>query len=208
MKFFRRSGVESISKIWLLAIYFCLKRTPEYSRPNIKHWKMLECDDPAPTVFDKTAYIKYHFSCTVKSSTKNTRETKSTIVQGKLAKLRLNPDFDCQKNVLFVILVMSTTYLQRKMVSGMCIVSSQLQTLHRNWPAQTGEKCRITGLVGASSQKVGCQSPQFFVKRRVHCCLFTFKLFKFCWLLHRIQDSEQIHVLQGTNCSPKKQNNF
>ena len=69
-----------------------------------------------------------------------------------------------------------------------------------------GEKCRITGLVGASSQKVGCQSPQFFVKRRVHCCLFTFKLFKFCWLLHRIQDSKQIHVLQGTNCSPKKQN--
>ena len=55
-----------------------LKRTPEYSRPNIKHWKMLECDNPAPTVFDKTAYIKYHFSCTVKSSTKNTRETKST----------------------------------------------------------------------------------------------------------------------------------
>ena len=78
MKFFWRSGVESILKIWLLAIYFCLKRTPEYSRPNIKHWKMLECDDPAPTVFDKTAYIKYHFSCTVKSSTKNTRGTKST----------------------------------------------------------------------------------------------------------------------------------
>ena len=80
MKFFRRSRVESISKIWLLAIhnYFCLKWTPEYSRPNIKHWKMVECDDAGPTVFDKTAYIKYHFSCTVKSSTKNTWETKST----------------------------------------------------------------------------------------------------------------------------------
>jgi len=41
------------------------------------------------------------------------------------------------------------------------------------------EKRRITGLVGASSQKVGCQSPQFFVKRRVHCCLFTFKHLNF-----------------------------
>ena len=72
---------------------------------------MLECDDPAPTVFDKTAYIKYHFSCTVKSSTK-THEKQNP--QGKLAKLRLNSDFDCQKIVLFVVLVMSTTYLQRK----------------------------------------------------------------------------------------------
>ena len=86
---------------------------------------MLECDDPAPTVFDKTAYIKYHCSCTVKSSiaTKTYEKQNS---QGKLAKLRLNPDFDCQKIVLFIVLVMSTTYLQPKMVSGMCIVSSQL----------------------------------------------------------------------------------
>ena len=139
MKFFRRSGVESISKIWLLAIYFCLKRTPEYSRPNIKHWKMLECDDPAPTVFDKTACIKdtYHFSCTVKSSTKNTQETKST---RQTRKITFESWFWLPKIVLFVVLVMSTTYLQRKMVSGMFIVSSQLQTLHRNWPAQTGGK--------------------------------------------------------------------
>ena len=43
-------------------VFFSLKWTPEYSRPNITHWKMLGCDDPTPTVVDKTAYIKYHFS--------------------------------------------------------------------------------------------------------------------------------------------------
>ena len=72
---------------------------------------MLKCDDPAPTVFDKTAYIKYHFSCTVTSSTKIHEKQNP---QGKLAKLHLNPDFDCQKNILFVVLVMSTTYHQHK----------------------------------------------------------------------------------------------
>ena len=157
MKFFLRSGVESISKIWLLAIYFCRKRTPECSRSNIKHWKMLECDDPAQTVFDKTTYIKYHFSCTIKSSTKNTQGTNFKIHKPKfliLISIAKKSSF-CHFSI--------ATYLQRKMVSRMCIVSSQLQTLHWNWPAQTGKKCRITGLIGASSQKLGCGSPQFFV---------------------------------------------
>ena len=76
---------------------------------------MLECDDPAPTVFDKTTLIKYHFSRTIKSSTKNTRETKSTSQSHKI--MFEVSDFDCQKIVLFVVLVM-LPISSTKMVGG------------------------------------------------------------------------------------------
>jgi len=102
--------ISNTQKNWWYPRFFSLKQTPEYSRPNIKHWKMLECDDPAPTVFDKTAYIKYHFSCTVKSSTKNTQATKSTCTSQSRKTMFEVPDFDCQKIVLFVVLVMLPIY--------------------------------------------------------------------------------------------------
>ena len=156
---------------------------------------MLECDDPAPTVFDKTAYIKYHFSCTVKSSTKNTRETKST---RQTRKITFESWFWLPKNRPFCRFSDEHYVYLSPAQNGKWNVHCEFSTADSTpklTSTKPGKKCRITGLVGASSQKVGCQSPQFFVKRRVHCCLFTFKLFKFCWLLHRIQDSEQIHVL-------------